>query len=1027
MEEIIYTQIFGETGIYRENGSSAMLAVLSGPYPGQTVTITEALKNKAASFVYCEKELKTAAQAEKLLDDCRNLLEARGAERGILWFKDSCSLACIVADDFSRLSQTFRTTISGTKENGIDIRLGAGMRLCYASGILEFSDLLYFSFGEIYMNMRVHRICLHLCGDKAGMLDVTMTVSGSEFNKVFSCGFEYGFLNQEHKNCLVSSRLYDGSSFTHQTLYLQFSFGFRICSSNRVYFLDSNVNILSNFITIHGDRIFLVPVIEGTDSGGMSFPPRISENVNCVPYGKYQAAIERSTQADTWKLLCGFCGTEYILMKNKGILKFTENQNAFSAFYPPKGISIADFVGRQPEHRLSEEMVTAGAVFYGKYYSQPVKAPFFTGNNCLLSLAETCIDCSDGSPAVPLMPYKDVKIHVPGTKDVWADETQASEYEKQILMTERRICIANACANGHIKCSTAGMNPDAVRIAAPSGFIAEIAGTQFTKITIAFSPGGNLFFSDITDMLRTAFLDPAMFCVFADISQAGALHNNFSIDGWQFTLTPGAAGSLNDYANILIIKGAKGKMYDPEDETAGLCGNTGLWTCRDSFSIPAHGETANLANWLQNYCKKAYDSFLEGDMNFEHFAGILTDADWKGILMLNVSVEPSCFPDCLKPLLNGMEDDSLIHAHHIGTELATLKAADGGPQNESDSPFFGLIHYTADGFTGAALPAADSESVYEFKLLELKTVFEKGAVKDFHSVSQLVLGEIMALKPSSGGCLYNALLLNGSLQDAGGHSALVMDTEGGAFCFQNAPVSKIDITGITLETVHAETMDYAFHLSGSIAFPVPSENRIGNHTWDSPAMDLMSYDSLLFTDYCLHLTNHAFQADTGSLVFDLSHSVLREQSICRYFGMTAASMRMGTAVTEGFQAVAAEHCSVTAKLEGHAAGIVFSVKLGGLGGLSAGASLTADLLLAWDNSNHLYLGMKLPGSSMIDGVLGITFGNARLLLREGKPVLYLPKTSLQLLGFLSLPPNGAFTLAMEGNGDGIGWFGVYKK
>lgn len=1062
MEEISFKQIFDNVSLYREDGKKAMLAVLSGPSPGDSMTMSEALQNKSASFIYCTRDITSSAEAVQLIEDCKSMLEASKASRGILWLGDRHRLVCAVSDDFTMIAETFRTTISGTRENGIDIRLGSGMELHYSSGMLEFSDLLYFSFGDIRMDMKLQRISINLCGDLAGTLNVFMHIPGYAFNSVFSCGFEYGFSQPDNHRCLVSSRLFSSQSIAQQNLHLHFSFGFDIYSANRIYFLESDVSILSNFITIFGERIYLSPVIDGSSSAGMTFLPRISEHVNCTPYGKYQVTAEpcpseqsaaqpfateqtaaqpsaaQQTAAQSFavhqtaaqssaspleiKLLCGFSGTEYICMENHGILEFSDKQSAFSAFYPQKGISIDSFANCQPEHMLSDELITAGVSFYGKYYSQPLQAPFFTGSSGLLSLADLYADFSNGSPPLPLIPYMDVKIHQPGTKDAWADQTQISEYEKQILMAERGICTSNACKNGKAKYQAAS----ALRAAAPSGFIGEIAQQQFQKMYLAFSPGGNLSFSDITDVLRAAFLDASMFCVIADTSQAGTLNGKFSIDGWEFTLTPGTGSKLNDYANILILKGSKGKLYDPGSDTAGLCRNIGLWTGKDSFSVPKQGQTANLANWMQNYCKNAYDNYMQGDQELAHFARILTDEEWKGILILNASVNPSSFPDCLKPLLAG-SDISSIHAHHIGAELVPVRAAEGGPQPEGNSPFFGLIHYLAEGFTSKALPVTDPNAVYEFRLLELKAVFEKGALKDFHSVSQLVLGELMALKPSSGGCLYNALLLNGSIQDSDGHSALVMNTEGGFFCFQNAPVSDVNITGITMETINAKKMDYAFRLSGSITFQASSEDtnkyRI---TQNAPAMDLSSYDSLVFSNYCLHLTDHQFCTDTDKMEFDLSHSVLREQSVCRYFGMTAASMRTGDTITDGFAAVAAQNCKISPKLDGQSAGIIFSVKLGSLGGLSAGASLTAELLLAWDSKNHLYLGIKLPGSSIIDGVLGVTFGNVQLLLRDRKPVLYLPKTALQLFGLLSLPPNGALTLAMEGSGEGIGWFGAYQ-
>lgn len=1015
--QISFTQMFEGAGIYQEDGHKALLAVFSGPPFPKTFTIDEALQNKAASFVYTKKELKQE-DAGSFLDRCRGLLDMHGAGRGILWLGEDTSLACAVDDSFHMLRRTFRATVSGTSENGITVKIGTDTAFDHSMGTLIFSDASSFSFGELHLHMQVQKLCLHLCGEQAGTLETVIKGSGEAFADVFACGFEYGFLDQKQQNCLISGRLFDRSSLVQQDLNLRFSFGFHIFSNNRISFLESgtSVRIRSNYTTVYGDRIWLVPVTDEAKPGGMAFLPRISEHVNCAPYGKYRLQTDRGKDIH---LLCGLSGTEVIVMAQNGLLEFYEGQAAFSAYYPQKGISISDFAAIQPEHLLSGELVTAGASFYGSYHAQPLKAPFFTGNGSLLSLADICMDFSNGSPAVPLMPYADIRIHAEGSKDPWANGLQISEYETQILMAERSICMQHAYNSGHIQShmARAGANADTVRAATPSGFVGELAGQMLTAVTAAFSPGGNLRFSHISDALRSAFLDASMFCVMIDASGAGTFQNRFSIGSWQFTISPGDGSTRNDYANVLLIKYAKGKLYDPDNETAGLCANTSLWTCRDNFAAPKEGTAANLAAWMLNYCKNAYDSYKDGDQDYAHFAGILTDADWKGILMLNVTVDPSAFPDCLKPLISGSGDISSIPAHHIGTELVPLKAAQGGPVPEGNSPFFGLIHYMADGFTGTALPPADPAAVYEFRLLELKTVFENGAVKQFHSISQLVLGELMALKPSPESCPYNALLLNGSVQDTGGHSALVMDTEGGCFQFQKAPVSAVTVTGITMETVNAEKSEYTFRISGRIAFQPPAKDA---------SFDLFSYDELFFTDYCLLLSDNAFYTDTGPMKFDLSHSVLRKQSLCQYFCMSAVSMRIDAALTDSYPAVAAQNCGTSSSLELPAAGIVFSIKLGGLGSLVPGAALTAELLLAWDSQGSRYIGLKLPGSSVIDGVLGVSFSNAMLMAREGKPVLYLPKTALQLFGLPVLPPNGSFTLAMEGNGKGIGWFGAIE-
>lgn len=1021
MHEITYTILYDNIGIYKEDGGQALLAVIPGQSLERTITFAKAAADAAVSFVFTARMPQSAEDARHLLRQCQTLLEQNHAVRGVLWLHEQRYLVLPMSENNSYSTGQFCTVVSGTQEHGISVSIWPYAKFLCADGKLKLTDRLKFSFADMQVQMAVHNVWLDLCGPHAGILFADVSMSGYECSRVFPCGFEYGYRTDDSKRyTLISSRLFQVDSFASQTFHLCFQFGFHVFSENSIRFqkTDQEYILLSNFISLYGDPLFLSPVTDGTSGGGMVFLPRISENIICAPVGAYRISMKRNKQI---QLLCGFCGTEYFTIENGGLVEFAENQPAFCAGYPRKEFSIEDFVKKQPLHLLTDELVTTGMVFYGKYCSQPQNAPFFCGSSPVMPPAELYTDFMDGSPMLPVVPYQQVRIHVPDTDDAWAKEEDISAYEQQILASERTICCQKQTEIG-VRLTDGErlfnhMDTEPILAATPSGFIGELRNDRFCNMTVAFSPGGNVAFTNAAEGIVSAFLDSSMFCVFANDLHIGQFQNTFTVEDWRFHLTPGAGSSYNCYANILIIKAAAGKIYDPDDYAAGLCTRVGSWTCRDLFSVPKCGEASNLAAWISDYCKKAYGRYLNGEEDFRSFAQIITDENWKGILALNVSLEASCFPDCLQPLLVGMNDMSLIRAHHIGAQLVQLKATDHGPVNDGYSPFFGLITYTADGYTDTALPISDPQACYEFKLLKLKVIFEKGMVKDLKSVSQLVLGELLALSPSSEGCLYHALLLNGTMQQTSGGSVLLLDSDGGTYCFLNAPIQNIVITAITMETTDSKKGTYTFHLSGSLSFYKPDTEQ---------EMDLFSYDKLCFTDYRLSWQDGSFSADASKMVFDLPHSVLRGKSIGSSFRIVPKSVSMGESVTEGFRIITTAFAKTAKSLEGKSAGILFSVKLGGLGSLSNGDCLLASMLLAWDGEQHTYAGLMLPGAAMIDGVVSVTFGDAVLTKKDDKPVLYISGVCLQLLGLLKLPANGALRLAMEGCEDGIGWLAAYQ-
>ncbi len=652
MEPISYQQLFDSIGIYREDGGQVLLAVLFAPGLKKTMTFAQAAADASVSFVCSSVQPQTEEDAKKLLLRCAKLLESAGGGRGILWVGEKDGVVLPVTEDFSHSKKLFCPVVSGTKANGIQIKIQAGTSLRLEAGELVFPETLDFSFGELQLPMAVHSIRLVLAGSGAGTLAVFAALAGRAFEGVFCCGFEYGFSAADGRDTLISSRLFADGSFLGRNLEVCFVFGFHAFTGNRIVFQKDSASfrIKSNFRTIYGEPVFLVPVTEpghlpaDRDDlyAGMAFLPRISQNITCAPSGTYRVFVDGDMPRQI-RLLCGYSGTEYFAVDGGGLIRFFENEPAFCGCFPKKDCSIADFTNGQHGHLLSDEMVTSGLSFCGTYDTQPCGSPFFCCGESpgILEPAPLCIDIGGEAGAeivLPVLPYQGVRVHVPDTGDAWAQAADISAFETQILTAERMI----RCQE-YVR-QTAGYVPAnrtenaLVQAASPSGFIGELAGGQFVNMQIACSPGGNLTFYDMKPALRTAFLDPAMFCVLAH-QNIGGFSGRFSIGDWQFTLNPGYASDYNQYANILLIKAYDGKIYDPADSTAGLCTNSRLWTCGEGLSKPEKGEIANLSVGLTDYCRSAYEKWQGGDENFALFVKAVTDPGWKGMLALHVTLD----------------------------------------------------------------------------------------------------------------------------------------------------------------------------------------------------------------------------------------------------------------------------------------------------------------------------------------------------------------------------------------------------
>ncbi len=1026
-----FKKLFDRVNLYVECNDgdtygTTIIVVSDDMQYGASISFCDAVQIKTASFLFGEKrpvDIKDIEEAESIRNNCIKFLSENNISRGVIWLNKDDTYVLKLREDFSALAQTFNVPISGTFKQGIEISIKNGALIDIDEKSLYLTYPLDFSFGNTNIGNAMS-VSLALCGDMAGTLLVDMNVSAKNFTSLFRCGFEYGYCGMDKEYYLISNNLFSDNCMDYADLNVSFEFGFWVLHPNRMWIevLENDkyvkTKFKTNFTTLYGDDVYFSVLADANKKSGMEFLHRISDNVNCTPLGTYKVYIEREKDI---KLLCGFSGTEYMLLENGADVYFEAGKPAFSSYYPEKEFSIDDFVNKASKDLLTDEMTTAWAGFSGKYYTQPLKAPFFTGTDDILKLADLYIDFTDmhGLPLLPIMPYNGLRVNMNGDikNSMWVSADEVVGFDNVILAKERSKCagfeLSRLIRENKDKIAESG---NSVTAATPSGFIGDIADNILTGVKLAFSDRGNLGFSDISDDIRNAFLDSSLFCVIVNPGKIGKFDNQFSIEDWNFKLSIGSGSKYNEYANVLLIKSVSGRIYNPDNVSESLCANIGAWTGRDSFSKPAEGDIPNLENWLINYCKKSIENRNENTY-LEKFAEVITDENWKGILALNTTLMSECFPDCLKPLLAGLSEDSVICAHHVGADIVSIRNTENGPVPIGNSPFFGLIQYRASGYCGMAMPVDNSGADYEFKLLEMNVLFEKGKTKDFKSVSQFVLRKFMLKKASAKGCLYNALLLNGSLQNRSGHSYLTMNSEGGDFYFDDGVIESVEVSGVVMESVNPEKEEYAFDLSGGAKFFEASSKDI---------VDIYSYNLLLFSDYRILFENGMFTLDLSKLNFNLSKSELRDNSMCKSFGMIPVKAVTGNNIIKEYKAISVEGLKVNAKLDNAAVGIIFDVRLGALGGLSADSVLDSKVIIAW-NDNGVFIGLKLPGACIIDNVFGLTFGEARLVIKEGKPVIFISKMALQLLGLLKFPSNGACSLALAGDDKGIGWFAAYEK
>ncbi len=565
-------------------------------------------------------------------------------------------------------------------------------------------------------------------------------------------------------------------------------------------------------------------------------------------------------------------------------------------------------------------------------------------------------------------------------------------------------------------------------------------------------------------------------------TMGGTFNNSLNLENWVMAAQVGDNNSYGNYSNIIIVKGKKGKLFDPKIPVSeNLVATPDKWTQNGDFAAP-NGKIAELVpltQWLLDYFKAAADkgaSKTDPDaLYFEKFNRIAQDENWTGVLVLRAKI--AALPEQMKGIAAGVKDPSSFYAHHFAIEISQTQIGANGPEINGSSSVYGLIYYNDPAYDSSKLGepvAPDTGSVYDFRLLSLKVLFDNSTVKHFQSYAQVTLNELFGSTVSGmgeGGNLYNSIILRGSFQENGGMPVYSLSTiKDYIFILENNVLNKIEIASARMNTVSAtkEQTEILFGMTGYLDFKILQQGAgIG-----ALNIDLFSFGSLdgKTVREGLHFSNlglamnyptstpeqKTFVFSTKSISFDVESSTIRDNSLYRSFalelgGLNGGANKNNTPAKQGFLNIITD-LRLSGVDNGPWNGLNFRLNLGTPGELAGKVGLNADLLLAWsaqggkDNDYRVNVGLSLPGTAggasliSLQNVLKLTFGQIRLLyVKESETsanrrfMLLLTDIAIKFLGLMKIPPNGASMFYLFGNPEsggkssGLGWYAMYKK
>ena len=514
-----------------------------------------------------------------------------------------------------------------------------------------------------------------------------------------------------------------------------------------------------------------------------------------------------------------------------------------------------------------------------------------------------------------------------------------------------------------------------------------------------------------------------------------------------------------------------------------LAENPQLWSLADDFN---NGNQTSVSQELVRLLKQSVEIGKSADpkqrRKYEVLARAATQANWTGVLALNVHVPLGNLPDALKALAAGMNPD-LFYSQYVGVEVTQVQST-GLALVPQQSSLFGLIDYS-----NPQIPLADA-SGYNFHVPSLSIVFQNSQITDFAAEVSIILDRLF----DEATTLWNSpndkniLSLQGVAEEHNGKVAYSFGFSGANhFLLSGKVMQEVEIVKAQFATdplpnpdADPLTVKGRFFFWGRIRFayladfdllsfgslpgaeiaptPTPGEEAADpDYLSMSNLQIVMSFQLDQTTN---QVNNRMFEFNPNQLAFDLKRSGWRQHSLYEKFplkfsGLLSVKNDPQALAKSGFMPVKAPGQS--AELGDSWYGLSFELNLGSAGALAGSAGLVVSILAAWvPEQDGIYVGLKLPGSSggkkeiVVQGLLKISFKSIEFVVypldptqdfstlpnNEERKVGYLLKIKNIILKFLvlSFPPSGQTEFILFGDPRDVeredkllGWYAAYAK
>lgn len=208
------------------------------------------------------------------------------------------------------------------------------------------------------------------------------------------------------------------------------------------------------------------------------------------------------------------------------------------------------------------------------------------------------------------------------------------------------------------------------------------------------------------------------------------IKGQIAISGWGFEvkfLTE--AGTATEVAKaapkhaLVLFKGYEGLSIRQLVETINLK----LWSGKRYITDAA--DAARRVRDLHNKITKGKE--FKEDPRYDALRAALNDPDWNGVLVLDMSINPSNLPAQIKGLMGGIDKDE-FRADHVGFPVQRVRDSGSNPKANP----FAAVTYESKPLE------PDQSKQYEFNVKKLAAGFAAGKLQDFDCELELRIGQL---------------------------------------------------------------------------------------------------------------------------------------------------------------------------------------------------------------------------------------------------------------------------------------------